>query len=106
MSVYYDPMIAKVIATAETRALAIARLTAALREFADRRRPDELPFLMRILELAAFRDGAIDTGFLDREGAWRCAAGQRVDRRRQSANRNRNPQTQRVGNASNPLAAD
>jgi acetyl/propionyl-CoA carboxylase alpha subunit len=32
VSVYYDPMIAKVIATAETRDLAIARLTAALRE--------------------------------------------------------------------------
>ena len=41
VSVYYDPMIAKVIATAETRALAIARLTTALREVRDRRHQDE-----------------------------------------------------------------
>ena len=33
VSIYYDPMIAKVIATAETRDLAIARLAAALRAF-------------------------------------------------------------------------
>src|SRR5262249_58575082 len=33
VSIYYDPMIAKVIARAETRDLATARLTAALRDF-------------------------------------------------------------------------
>jgi 3-methylcrotonyl-CoA carboxylase alpha subunit len=69
VSVYYDPMIAKVIATAETRDLAIARLTVALREFTIAGIRTNLPFLVRLLELPAFREGAIDTAFLDREGA-------------------------------------
>jgi 3-methylcrotonyl-CoA carboxylase alpha subunit len=68
ISVYYDPMIAKVIASAETREMAIARLTAALREFAIDGVRTNLPFLIALLELPAFRAGAIDTGFLDREG--------------------------------------
>ena len=69
VSIYYDPMIAKVIATAETRALAIARLSAALREFEIAGIRTNRSFLLRILESAAFRDGAIDTAFLDREAA-------------------------------------
>ena len=69
VSIYYDPMIAKVIATAETRDLAIARLTAALREFAIGGVRTNLPFLIRLLEHPAFRAGAVDTAFLDREGA-------------------------------------
>jgi len=67
VSIYYDPMIAKVIATAETRDLAIARLRSALREFSIEGVRTNLPFLIRLLELPAFRAGAIDTGFLDRE---------------------------------------
>jgi 3-methylcrotonyl-CoA carboxylase alpha subunit len=69
VSVYYDPMIAKVIATAETRALAIARLSAALRDFQIAGIKTNRAFLIAILESAAFRGGAIDTAFLDREGA-------------------------------------
>jgi 3-methylcrotonyl-CoA carboxylase alpha subunit len=68
ISVYYDPMMAKVIATAESRPLAINRLAAALREFHIEGVRTNVPFLIRILELPAFRDGKIDTGFLDREG--------------------------------------
>jgi acetyl-CoA carboxylase biotin carboxylase subunit len=69
VSIYYDPMIAKVIATAATRDMAIARLCAALREFEIAGIRTNRSFLLRILESAAFRDGAIDTAFLDREGA-------------------------------------
>jgi 3-methylcrotonyl-CoA carboxylase alpha subunit len=69
ISVYYDPMIAKVIATAETRTLAIARLTTALREFEIAGVTTNRLFLIRILESDAFRDGAIDTAFLDRESS-------------------------------------
>jgi acetyl/propionyl-CoA carboxylase alpha subunit len=69
VSIYYDPMIAKVIATAETRDLARARLTAALRAFPVLGLRTNIPFLLRILEHPRFRAGAIDTGFLDREGA-------------------------------------
>jgi acetyl-CoA carboxylase biotin carboxylase subunit len=67
VSIYYDPMIAKVIATAETRDLAIARLTVALREFQIAGIRTNLPFLVSVLEHQTFRDGAIDTAFLDRE---------------------------------------
>jgi len=67
VSIYYDPMIAKVIAGAETRDLTIARLTAALREFSIEGVRTNLPFLVSLLELPEFRAGAIDTGFLDRE---------------------------------------
>jgi acetyl/propionyl-CoA carboxylase alpha subunit len=74
VSIYYDPMIAKVIATAETRDLAIARLTAALREFSIEGVRTNVPFLIRLLELPAFRAGAIDTGFLDREAGAIAAA--------------------------------
>src|SRR5207245_486949 len=68
VSIYYDPMIAKVIATAETRDLAIARLVAALGEFAIEGIRTNLAFLVRVLESDAFRTGQIDTAFLDREG--------------------------------------
>ncbi len=69
VTVYYDPMIAKVIATAETRPLAINRLAAALRAFDIGGVRTNVSFLVRILELAEFRNGAIDTAFLDRESA-------------------------------------
>jgi acetyl-CoA carboxylase biotin carboxylase subunit len=68
VSVYYDPMIAKVIATAESRPLAINRLAAALRDVSIRGVRTNLPFLLCILELDQFRRAAVDTGFLDREG--------------------------------------
>jgi acetyl-CoA carboxylase biotin carboxylase subunit len=68
VSIYYDPLIAKVIATAGTRDLAIARLCAALREFEIAGIRTNRSFLLRILQSVAFRDGAIDTTFLDREG--------------------------------------
>ncbi|HKB13882.1 MAG TPA: acetyl-CoA carboxylase biotin carboxylase subunit [Vicinamibacterales bacterium] len=69
VSIYYDPMIAKVIARAETRDLATARLTAALRDFHIGGIRTNVPFLIAVLESEAFRRGAIDTAFLDREGA-------------------------------------
>ncbi|HEY7289559.1 MAG TPA: biotin carboxylase N-terminal domain-containing protein [Vicinamibacterales bacterium] len=69
ISVHYDPMIAKIIAHAESRPLAINRLAAALRATTIRGVRTNLPFLLSILELDAFRRGDVDTGFLDREGA-------------------------------------
>jgi len=69
VSIYYDPMIAKVIATAETRDLAIARLAAALRDFQIAGIRTNLAFLAAVLESDEFRRGEVDTAFLDREGA-------------------------------------
>jgi len=67
--VHYDPIIAKVIASAETRPLAMARLSAALRAFPILGVRTNVPFLLRVLEDASFQRGEMDTGFLDREGA-------------------------------------
>ena len=69
VTVHYDPMIAKVIATAETRDLAIARLISALRAYPILGIRTNIPFLLRILDHPRFRAGDIDTGFLDGEGA-------------------------------------
>ena len=68
VSIYYDPMMAKVIATAETRDLATARLIVALRELEIAGLRTNVPFVVRVLATEAFRNGSIDTAFLDREG--------------------------------------
>ncbi len=69
VSVHYDPLLAKVIALAETRHLAIARLSAALRAFPVLGIRTNIPFLLRILEHHAFREGRLDTAFLDAHAA-------------------------------------
>jgi 3-methylcrotonyl-CoA carboxylase alpha subunit len=66
IGVHYDPLIAKVIAAAESRELAIARLLAALRDFPVLGVRTNIPFLLRVLDHADFRAARIDTGFLDR----------------------------------------
>jgi 3-methylcrotonyl-CoA carboxylase alpha subunit len=69
VSVYYDPMVAKVIASAETRDAALARLSAALRGYPILGIRTNIPFLLRILAHQRFRAGTVDTAFLDNEGA-------------------------------------
>jgi acetyl-CoA carboxylase biotin carboxylase subunit len=66
--VYYDPLLAKVIAWAETRDLAIARLSAALEQFVIDGITTNIAFVRRVLDHPSFRAGIVDTGFLDREG--------------------------------------
>ena len=70
--VYYDPMMAKLVAHAETREAAIARAREALREFPILGFATNVPFLLRVLEQPRFLDGTLDTGFLDAEGASLC----------------------------------
>jgi len=74
--VHYDPLLAKVIASAATRDEATTRLVCALRAFPILGVQTNIPFLLRILEHPRFRSGEIDTGFLDREGASLAAATQ------------------------------
>jgi acetyl/propionyl-CoA carboxylase alpha subunit len=69
VSVHYDPMLAKVIASGESRGQAIARLEAALRRFPVLGIRTNIPFLLRIVGDPLFRDGRVHTGFLDGEGA-------------------------------------
>src|SRR3989442_3321412 len=68
VSIYYDPLMAKVIAIAEARELATARLIAALRDFRIAGVRTNVPFVVRVLATQAFRDGSIDTAYLDRAG--------------------------------------
>jgi 3-methylcrotonyl-CoA carboxylase alpha subunit len=66
VSIHYDPLIAKVIAHAETRELAIARLSSALRQFPILGVRTNVEYLIGIVTHDDFRRGRIDTGFLDR----------------------------------------
>jgi 3-methylcrotonyl-CoA carboxylase alpha subunit len=68
VSVYYDPLLAKLVGWAETREAARRRLVAALRQFAVLGIRTNVPFLIRVLEHPRFGDGGIDTSFLDDEG--------------------------------------
>jgi acetyl/propionyl-CoA carboxylase alpha subunit len=65
ISVHYDPMLAKVIASAETREAAVTRLIAALRGFPVLGIETNIPFLISILEHPRFSSGDVDTAFLD-----------------------------------------
>ncbi|HVB39009.1 MAG TPA: biotin carboxylase N-terminal domain-containing protein [Vicinamibacterales bacterium] len=68
VSIYYDPMLAKLIAAGESREAARARAIAALRAYAVLGIRTNIPFLLQILGHPRFKDADIDTGFLDREG--------------------------------------
>ncbi|PTL59044.1 biotin carboxylase N-terminal domain-containing protein [Paraconexibacter algicola] len=67
VSIYYDPMIAKVIAHAPTRAEAARTLAAALRQTHIDGLRTNRDFLVRLLEDERFLAGEIDTRFLDRD---------------------------------------
>jgi acetyl/propionyl-CoA carboxylase alpha subunit len=67
ISVFYDPMMAKLIVHAETREAAITRAHAALRDFIVLGIHTNIPFLQAIVEHPRFKAGEVDTGFLDRE---------------------------------------
>jgi acetyl/propionyl-CoA carboxylase alpha subunit len=63
--VQYDPMLAKLIASGESRDQAIARAAAALRAFPILGVRTNVAFLIRVLEHPAFREGRVHTGFVD-----------------------------------------
>jgi len=69
ITVHYDPMIAKVIACADSRPTALARMRAALREFVVLGLQTNIAYLDRVLGHPAFVAGEVDTHFLDREHA-------------------------------------
>ncbi|WP_454719715.1 MULTISPECIES: acetyl-CoA carboxylase biotin carboxylase subunit [Cupriavidus] len=63
---YYDPMLAKVIATGADRGEAIATLRAALEAFAVAGVKTNIPFILRVLAHADFAAGRIDTALAQR----------------------------------------
>ncbi|RMH38676.1 MAG: biotin/lipoyl-binding protein [Deltaproteobacteria bacterium] len=69
VSIHYDPMLAKVIAHAETRREAAARLAMALRRFEVCGIPTNRELLLRVVDHPAFVDGALHTHFVDEHAA-------------------------------------
>ncbi|MFS2318023.1 acetyl-CoA carboxylase biotin carboxylase subunit [Maricaulis sp. D1M11] len=64
ISLFYDPMIAKVIGYGETREIAIDTLNAALDRLYIEGLQSNAPFLSAVLEEADFRSGRIHTGYI------------------------------------------
>ncbi|KYK45130.1 3-methylcrotonyl-CoA carboxylase [Bradyrhizobium liaoningense] len=67
VSPYYDAMLAKVIAWAPTRDVAIERLNRGLEESDVRGIVTNIPFLSALMTHPKVRANAIDTGFIERE---------------------------------------
>ncbi len=68
VTLWYDSLLAKLIAHGPDRASALASLRQALREFRIMGVTTNLAFLLDVVESRAFADGAYDTGFLARFG--------------------------------------
>ncbi len=65
--VHYDPLIAKLVVSAESRAAALARLRRALYEFPVLGITTNIPFLARLMQHPEVHAGRLDTGFVERE---------------------------------------
>ena len=66
VTIFYDPMIAKLIVWDESRALALARLREALAECEIAGPKSNVAFLERLVRHPVVVEGRIDTGYLDR----------------------------------------
>jgi acetyl-CoA carboxylase biotin carboxylase subunit len=69
ISVFYDPMVSKLVTWGENRAEALRRMRRALEEYRVGGIKTNLPFHRRLLQHPAFVEGVYDTGFIDREKA-------------------------------------
>ncbi len=67
ISLYYDPMIAKLCTHAPTRADVIEAMAAALDEFRIEGISHNIPFLAAIMQNRRFREGRLTTGFIAEE---------------------------------------
>jgi propionyl-CoA carboxylase alpha chain len=67
ISMYYDPMIAKLIAHGKSREAAIDRIAAALDAYVVRGVNHNIPFLAAIMHHKRFRAGKLTTGFIAEE---------------------------------------
>ncbi len=68
ITLFYDPLIAKLIAWGESRAIAIRRMRRALSELVIVGLPTSQAFHLRVMQEPEFERGAIDIGYLDRIG--------------------------------------
>jgi acetyl-CoA carboxylase biotin carboxylase subunit len=69
VSVHYDPLLAKLVATGATRDEAIARMQAALEAFTVEGLKTAIPFHLRVMASAAFREGRTHTQMVE-QGAF------------------------------------
>jgi len=69
VSVHYDPLLAKLVATGGTRDEAIARMDAALRAFVVEGPKTTIPFHLRVMARPAFREGRTHTQMIE-QGAF------------------------------------
>jgi len=69
VTLYYDPLIAKLIVWGETRAVALERMRRALRELAIVGIPTSQTFHLRVMDDPEFQRGDIDVTYLERAGA-------------------------------------
>ncbi len=67
ISLYYDPMIAKLVAWAPTREMAIERMLRALHEYRIAGVRTTIPFCAWVLQHERFRSGQFDTHFVNQE---------------------------------------
>jgi acetyl-CoA carboxylase biotin carboxylase subunit len=67
ITIFYDPLISKLVSFAASRAEAIDRMLRALKEFKIGGIKTNIPYFMRILAHPDFRAGEFDTTFLDQK---------------------------------------
>ena len=65
VSIYYDPMLAKLVAWAPTRELSLRRMEVALSEFLVLGVATNIPLLRAVVRHPQFQKGEYDTGFLE-----------------------------------------
>jgi acetyl-CoA carboxylase biotin carboxylase subunit len=68
VTLFYDPLLGKVIVWAETREIAIRRMRRALRELVVVGLPTSQPFHLRVLDDPAFQRGELDISYVERLG--------------------------------------
>ncbi len=68
VTLFYDPLLAKLIAWGETREIAIQRMRRALRELLIVGLPTAQPFHLRVMDDPDFRQGHVDITYLERVG--------------------------------------
>jgi len=66
VGIHYDPMLAKIITSGETRDIALQRMRGALRSLSVQGLTTNREFLLRVLDHPAFIAGEIDTHFIER----------------------------------------
>ncbi len=69
ISLYYDPMISKLIAWGRDREQAIKRMIRALQEYEISGIHTTIPFLIRVMKHKAFREGNFTTQFIEKYGS-------------------------------------